>query len=282
MAQTFPISLHHRAARPRHGVFVSLRRLAAPPVSPTSATNHLADNGVTGASKCLAIYQTSVVRVAIADLAQWEKNIKGPHGIINYKRPLQKEIMFIPRQVNGSASYNSGFLSDYHVRRQWIAFFVLWLLWGFTWFVRHAFPGSTRTAAPGDRVNAVDADADASAANTTVPATGTHSKWGLGGSSRYSGDGYGYGGIAGRGNRAHDVLRDLVLLLLSALLVNTLAQGSTYAVEILAWIFVAFAIVWTIFEASYESRIARFFFGLVFFGITVAIFSLAFHEGWDD
>ncbi|RUS18828.1 hypothetical protein BC937DRAFT_88296 [Endogone sp. FLAS-F59071] len=189
--------------------------------------------------------------------------------------------MFLPRDLPldaattaGQNPYSSditGFLGDMHVRRQWLAFFILWLLWGLTWFIRHVFPTGTATTAD-------PAAGDAAAGNSVAPAaTGTRSKWGISGTgTRHNGD----GGIAGRGNRAQDVLRDLVLLLLSALIFNTLAQGSTYAVEILTWIFLAFAIFWTLFEASYESRIARFVFGLVFFGITLAIFSIALAWGW--
>lgn len=36
-------------------------------------------------------------------------------------------------------------------------------------------------------------------------------------------------------NRSHDILRDLVLMLLSVLVINTFARGSTRGVMIVAW-----------------------------------------------
>lgn len=42
----------------------------------------------------------------------------------------------------------SAFVVESHVRSTWIAFLTLWVLWGFVYFVRHAFeaPGKTCTA----------------------------------------------------------------------------------------------------------------------------------------
>lgn len=53
--------------------------------------------------------------------------------------------MFLPRELPAYAASPSdasqnyytndinGFIGDMHVRRQWLAFFILWLLWALTW-----------------------------------------------------------------------------------------------------------------------------------------------------
>lgn len=40
------------------------------------------------------------------------------------------------------------FVADYDVRLTWIAFFTLWVLWGFVYFVRHVFGEDTEKPAP--------------------------------------------------------------------------------------------------------------------------------------
>lgn len=37
------------------------------------------------------------------------------------------------------------FLTDWHTRVTWIGFLTLWVLWGFSWFIRNAFGGDSNS-----------------------------------------------------------------------------------------------------------------------------------------
>ncbi|KAH8549806.1 hypothetical protein BGW37DRAFT_558799 [Umbelopsis sp. PMI_123] len=133
----------------------------------------------------------------------------------------------------------------------WSAFFALWLLWGLFWFLRHAFGDGTQPAA-----EATDTEA------------AQKGRWHFGGSHHH------------RINRSSEMLRDLVLLLLASLALNTFAGGISRAVMILSWIYFGFAIFWAVFEAAIEHHIARFIFAFVFYGIAIAIAALGYHYGF--
>lgn len=182
------------------------------------------------------------------------------------------------------------YLVDWHVRVTWIAFMTLWVFWGLAWFIRNAFGGDSGST----HVNTIQSSAQIAAANdgsnlnndpnriATDPETGgianaNHHKntqplaapaWSV--------------NVFNRLNRAHDMLRDLVLMLLSVLTVNTFARASTRAVMVIAWIFVAFAVVYFIVEASYEHRYLRLVYSLTFYGLGLAVVGLAFAQGFYD
>ncbi|KAI9263782.1 hypothetical protein BY458DRAFT_438541 [Sporodiniella umbellata] len=155
----------------------------------------------------------------------------------------------------------SDFLYDWHVRVGWIAFSTLWVLWGISWFVRNAFGGDNLIAIDSGVVNPESNE-------TTAFNTASHEKkllpapvWSV--------------GIYTRLDRSNDVLRDLVLMLLSVLSLNTFARGSTRAVMILAWIFTTFAVIYSLVEASYERRFIRLLYSVNFYGISFAIVGCA-------
>ncbi|KAG0164379.1 hypothetical protein DFQ28_010516 [Apophysomyces sp. BC1034] len=161
------------------------------------------------------------------------------------------------------------FLIDWHVRVTWIAFLTLWVFWGAAWFTRHAFggdeialtPTSTHpVVAPTTTAGEPSADPEAPGNKRFAPAWGT-SIW-----NRLIG--------------ANDLLRDLVLMLLSVLTINTFARASTRAVMILAWIYVALAFVVFFIETAVQHRFLRLFYSLVFYAICLAIIGLAYAEGF--
>ncbi|KAI8356658.1 hypothetical protein BD560DRAFT_492080 [Blakeslea trispora] len=160
----------------------------------------------------------------------------------------------------------SNFVQDGYVRGSWIAFFTLWVLWGISYFLRHAFgrTGYYNNPTP----NAAAQDPEAAAAGT---GTATNkSKFG----------GVMHSSMADRLARSHEVLFENTLLLLSVLVLNTLGVGSTRAVMILAWIFFAFTAVDAFTEVGVNHHFIRLFFNIMFFGVTLAIGGLAFHYGW--
>ncbi|CAO3654087.1 unnamed protein product [Cunninghamella echinulata] len=151
------------------------------------------------------------------------------------------------------------FLLDGYVRSQWIAFFTLWILWGLVYAIRFIFQSDKPGPAP---ENTVESGGD--------PATGTTTK-----------KPYIYrGGLRSRLDNAHRVLFENTLLLLSVLVLNTVASASTRAVYILTWIYFAFTIVYAFTEIGLEHRFIRFIFSLIFFGVTLAIGGLAFSQGF--
>ncbi|CAO3688202.1 unnamed protein product [Rhizopus stolonifer] len=123
------------------------------------------------------------------------------------------------------------FLADWHVRVGWVAFTTLWVFWGLTWFVRNAFGGDGSHAIQSKDQFASDPNAPSSVnpeTGGTVNGTNVHEKKFLAAPSWSV-------SVFNRLNRSHDMLRDLVLMLLSVLSINTFARGSTRAVMILAW-----------------------------------------------
>ncbi|RCH78422.1 hypothetical protein CU098_004204 [Rhizopus stolonifer] len=160
----------------------------------------------------------------------------------------------------------SSFVQDGYVRGSWIAFFTLWVLWGLSYFIRHAFG---RTGYPTNTTNAATAE-DPEAQAATAGTTG----------KKKFGSGIMNSSMADRLARSHEILFENTLLLLSVLVLNTLGVGSTRAVMILAWIFFAFTALDAFTEIGVNHHFIRMVFNLLFFAITLAIGGLAFHYGW--
>ncbi|KAI7901495.1 uncharacterized protein BX663DRAFT_514624 [Cokeromyces recurvatus] len=184
------------------------------------------------------------------------------------------------------------YLVDWHVRVTWIAFMTLWVLWGLAWFSRHAFGGDASTHYQNANYS-TQVGHDPNVTTTTDPELGGV---GVGANTTTAqGTTAGYNNTAhkqplsapawsvnifNRLNRAHDMLRDLVLMLLSVLTLNTFARASTRAVMIIAWIFLAFAVIYFVVEASYEHRYLRLLYALTFYGLGLAVVGLAYAQGF--
>ncbi|KAI8059131.1 hypothetical protein BC940DRAFT_314308 [Gongronella butleri] len=146
------------------------------------------------------------------------------------------------------------FVLDWRVKLQWIAFFTLWVLWGLVSSLRYVLADDNKTAA------AQPADAEGGG--------GEKKAWAA------------QGGFAGRLANAHRVLFENTVLLLSVLVLNTIATGSTRAVLILTWIFFGFTVIAAFTEIGVNHRFVRLIFSLVFYGVTLAIGGLAFSQGF--
>ncbi|CEG74004.1 hypothetical protein RMATCC62417_09280 [Rhizopus microsporus] len=161
----------------------------------------------------------------------------------------------------------NNFASNHYVRSSWIAFFTLWTLWGLVYFIRHAFGRddtnpNTRAAAPATNVD------DPEAANNAAGTKGT-GRWRNAHTS-----------MADSLGRAHQVLFENSLLLLSVLTLNTFGSGATRSVMILSWIFFAFTAINAFTEIAVKHHFIRFAFNIIFYGVTLAIGGLAFKHGW--
>ncbi|KAI9317526.1 hypothetical protein BX666DRAFT_1938107 [Dichotomocladium elegans] len=149
------------------------------------------------------------------------------------------------------------FLTDRSVRSYWIAFFTQWVLWGLVYFIRHIFGYDA-------------AERPATSAEPEATEEGKPRK-------RFA---MGAGSFGTRLNHAHRVLMENTLLLLSVLVLNTFAAGSTRAVMILTWIYFALTAIVAFSEVGYGHRFVRFVYSAVFYAITLAIGGLAFSHGW--
>ncbi|KAL1926298.1 hypothetical protein VTP01DRAFT_5995 [Rhizomucor pusillus] len=169
----------------------------------------------------------------------------------------------------------SSFMANRYVRLSWAAFFALWVYWGLLWFLRHAFGDGHQGPGYPTRQQQDESIEAAEGAAAHQP-TATRGGW-IGWMRRPR-----VAHTHSRLSRASDVLRDLVLMLLSVLIPNTVGRGSTRPVMILSWIYFGFAVFWSIFEAARESHIARFIYAAIFYGIALAIAGLAFRRGFDE
>lgn len=188
------------------------------------------------------------------------------------------------------------YLADSWVRLGWSALFALFVLWGTAWFLRHAFGQIDEPAAVGDtvagtaaakRTNATAVDpevqqttntaaAGPSVGNDTTTAPGqtayTEKPERLGGGGLFN--------VFVRMHRTSEMLRDLLLMLLTVMVLNSFAKGLTRAVAIIAWIFFGFAVVFAIFESVLAHRFARLAYSIIFFGMALAIGGIAFAYGF--
>jgi hypothetical protein len=154
---------------------------------------------------------------------------------------------------NEIVSSVSAFTEDWHVRVTWIAFMTLWVFWGLIWIVRSYFIGQEDAA-------------------TTTPATETEAsqkKFGVASSS-----------FASRLTKGHQIVKDALFSLLCLLSMNTFARASTRAVMILAWFFVAFAVIWFVAELIIDNRYLRVVYTTIFYALGLAIAGLAYKQGF--
>ncbi|KAI9480847.1 MAG: hypothetical protein EXX96DRAFT_564411 [Benjaminiella poitrasii] len=152
------------------------------------------------------------------------------------------------------------FLQEWHVRVTWIAFATLWVFWGLIWIVRSYFTGQVLPNTTEPDATAADAEASNKKFHLAAPALN--------------------GTFAPRLEKGYQVVKDSLFALLCVLVLNTFARGSTRAVMILAWFFVAFAVVWFIVELVVDSRMVRLAYTTIFFGLGLAILGLAFKQGF--
>jgi len=164
-------------------------------------------------------------------------------------------------------SYGPGLFSNEKTRRIWIVPFTIWILWALTLLTRYFVGGSHHDAFYDNRTT--DAEGVAAGATNT---TGRPEKARMGGGIMSS--------LAHRTQRVANLLRDLLLSITLALIVNTFGGGTTKGTEVLSWVFLGFLLFWAATEFMMDHRIVRLTFGLVEYGIVLAILSLAWAEGW--
>ncbi|CAO3615138.1 unnamed protein product [Mucor fragilis] len=155
------------------------------------------------------------------------------------------------------------FVQDWHVRVTWIAFMTLWVIWGLIWVVRSFFVGQVASA------TTTNPEAAAGSADPEV----AHKKFSMKTPVIN-------GTFAPRLERGYQVVKDALFSLLCLLSMNTFARASTYAVMILAWFFVAFAVFWFAVELVVDNRYVRVLYTTIFYGLGLAIGGLAYKQGF--
>ncbi|KAL9543346.1 hypothetical protein PS6_009328 [Mucor atramentarius] len=153
--------------------------------------------------------------------------------------------------------------TDWHVRVTWIAFMTLWVIWGLIWVVRSFFVGQVASA------GTTNPEAATTAADPEV----AHKKFSMKTPVIN-------GTFAPRLERGYQVVKDALFSLLCLLSMNTFARASTYAVMILAWFFVAFAVFWFAVELVVDNRYVRVLYTTIFYGLGLAIGGLAYKQGF--
>ncbi|KAF9539273.1 hypothetical protein EC957_005588 [Mortierella hygrophila] len=222
-------------------------------------------------------------------------------------------INFIPRgpssyQVDedtGNTGNAASFFGHRSVRDTWIAVSVLWILWAILFVARQAF-GSTRVfAAPrGERVASSNAPVsaeqgpyDAQDGLTPMPGGGAvngTATTGVAGQRGGAVNGTATTGHAGhhgffsrsvnnvrdRVDRTYELIRDLTLMLLLVVTLNTFGLGAGVPVLVLAWIYVAIAFFWAGLMMLIESRVIDMMLGTLQMLLLLGIFIAAYVVGW--
>ncbi|KAF9155960.1 hypothetical protein BG015_007867 [Linnemannia schmuckeri] len=206
-----------------------------------------------------------------------------------------------------SIGYSAAFLGRRSVRDTWIAVSVLWIVWAILFLARQTFgptrvydaPRSERVTSSGapvvseqgpyDVQNGVAGGARGGHDHTVVGggANGTTTATGLGG-HRGAVGGRKTGlvsrtvdSVRDRIDRTYKLIRDLTLMLLVVVTLNSFGLGSGVAVLILAWIYVAFALIWAGLMMVIESRVIDLIMGTLQMLLLLGILIAAYVVGWD-
>jgi len=203
---------------------------------------------------------------------------------------------------NGERFSTDAFLSSSWIRTAWAAFFALFVLWGISWFMRHAFgqaddlgynnPDTVGSGPYGKRTG-VDPETTQTGAgpSMTTATPGTNPINNTTGTANPTTDtaytdrpgrlgGGGLSDIFLRINRSSEMLRDLLLMLLSVMVLNSFGKGLTRAVAVIAWIFFGLAVIFALLESFLGHRFLRLAYTLIFFGLALAIGGIAFAYGF--
>ena len=134
------------------------------------------------------------------------------------------------------------------VRSQFIALWVLWVIWELLLAARYTIG----KLAPGEEENVEGAE-------VRKPPE-----------RRFS-DGI---------QRAQRLARDLILSFLLVLAVNYFAAGGQDSVNALSWIFLGISVLWLITELLVNMAVVRVAFWVLKFGLLLAILIIAYGAGW--
>ncbi|KAF9106594.1 hypothetical protein BGX29_008996 [Mortierella sp. GBA35] len=215
--------------------------------------------------------------------------------------------------VGQNIGYAAAFLGRRAVRDTWIAIWVLWLVWALLFLAKQTF-GSTRVfdAPRSERVITSNTPVvtERGPYETTPGGVSPFPDGGGGGGvvgqdqsmvgentselgTAHRGGGAVAGG-AGRGGffqravdngrdrieRTYNLVRDLTLMLLVVVTINTFGLGSGIAVLILTWIYLAITLFWAGLVMVIESRIIDVVLGSLQILILLAILIAAYAIGW--
>ncbi|KAG0208881.1 hypothetical protein BGX28_000280 [Mortierella sp. GBA30] len=211
---------------------------------------------------------------------------------------------------NGDA-YVAWHLGRRSVRDTWIAIWVLWLLWALLFFAKQTL-GATRftqmaaaperpvavapvpslavgpengpytvdgaTSLPGEETGApTPASAMPGAPGTSTPVNVAGSARGSRGGSLFS---RAVDSVRDRVVKTHNLVRDLTLMLLLVVSVNTFGLGSGVVILVLSWIYVAVVFLWACLLMLVENRIIDMILGSLQMVLLLAMLIAAYSIGW--
>ncbi|OAQ32332.1 hypothetical protein K457DRAFT_889264 [Linnemannia elongata AG-77] len=199
----------------------------------------------------------------------------------------------------------AAFLGRRSVRNAWIAVSVLWVVWAMLFLARQTFGptrvyNAPRSGGVGSSGVPVSADQGPYDVQNGVGPTSSGGVGTGGVGTGVTGSGVattgvsGHHGTAARGgfftravdnvrdriDRTYKLIRDLTLMLLLVVALNSFGLGSGTAVLILSWIFVAVALFWAGLIMLIESRIIDLLLGTLEMLLLLGIFICAYALGW--
>ncbi|KAF9141360.1 hypothetical protein BGX30_004949 [Mortierella sp. GBA39] len=190
----------------------------------------------------------------------------------------------------------AAFLGRRSVRDTWIAISILWIVWAMLFVARQTFgptrvfnaPRGERVVSPNAPVSAEQGPYDVQDGLTPMPgggaANGTATT-GLGGHHGVAGRKGGFfsravDDVRDRIDRTYKLIRDLTLMLLFVVTLNTFGLGSGVTVLILTWIYVAIALFWAGLMMLIESRLIDLILGTLQMLLLLGILIAAYVIGW--
>ncbi|KAG0294877.1 hypothetical protein BGZ96_000288 [Linnemannia gamsii] len=209
-----------------------------------------------------------------------------------------------------NTGYSTDFLGRRSVRDTWIAIWVLWIVWAMLFLAKQTFgptrvfdvPRSERVItsntpvvteqgpydvhngmnpAAGDGVrggqNQTVVGDSGDIAATTTDLAGHRGRGGGGNGGFFSRT---VDSVRDRIDRTYNLIRDLTLMLLVVVTLNTFGLGSSVTVLILAWIYLAIALFWAGITMLIESRVIDIILGSLQMLILLAILVAAYAIGW--
>ncbi|CAO3564668.1 unnamed protein product [Mortierella alpina] len=188
------------------------------------------------------------------------------------------------------------------VRDTWIALWVLWLLWALLFLAKQTFgavrfaqtnppTGRVATGPPvttgldhgpyvvgvapiqgGEQGPAATTNAGGTSTSAHAPETARTAPTGF--FSRAMDN------IRDRILRTHNLVRDLTLMLLLVVTLNTFGRGSGVVILVLSWIYLAVVFLWAILMLLIESRIIDMILGTFQMLLLLAMLIAAYSVGW--
>ncbi|KAI8601728.1 hypothetical protein EDD21DRAFT_373775 [Dissophora ornata] len=203
--------------------------------------------------------------------------------------PVPRTLEFPLDASNVGEEISTVFFHRQSVRDTWIALWVMWLLWAMLFVTKLAL-------GPPRMVDSVPSERAVTASGAVAPAPGTYVATEPVGVEPVNTAGVPTPAVAPRQSkprlartgdnirermdRTHNLVRDLTLMLLLVVTLNTFGLGSGVTVLVLSWIYVGFAFLWAALMVTVDHRVIDVIFGVLETLLILAMLITAYAIGW--